>query len=358
MRPGGARTARRELVTAGHGAPLHREEAMRLLARLGAGRFGNVLAVAVLALAAGPGSSAVAAAPASVLGAYTGYGNARADQAIGAQLGQPLAFGSDYIPYAQGWAGMVSPDIETRWADSGLRMVYGVPMFPASCGLSSASCWNAGAAGSYDGYFSQIARNLVRNGQGNAILRLGWEFNVPKAYAWYAAGYAPQFVRCWRSIVAAMRAVPGAGFTFDWNPNIGSALGDLPAYYPGDGYVGAIGFDVYDMGWRAYPGPQAVWQQDLAGTDGLNWLVSFGAAHGRPLSVPEWGLGITASPAGSGNVGGGDDPVFVDQMATFIASHDVIEAGLWDPGGQFPSAANPAATSALIRDFGSPSGTG
>lgn len=45
-------------------------------------------------------------------------------------------------------------------------------------------------------------------------------------------------------------------------------------------------------------------------------------------------------------------------MASFIASHDVIEAGLWDARGQLPSAANPNATAALVRDFGSPSGTG
>ena len=58
-------------------------------------------------------------------------------------------------------------------------------------------------------------------------MRLGWEFNVPQGYAWYAGGYAPQFVRFWRDVVTVMRAVPGADFTFDWNPNIGSTLSDL-----------------------------------------------------------------------------------------------------------------------------------
>ena len=230
-------------------------------------------------------------------------------------------------------------------------MVYALPMFPDSCGISRAACWNAGAAGNYDSYFSQIARNLVNNGQGNAILRLGWEFNVPHGYAWYAGGYAPQFVRYWRDIVTAMRAVPGADFTFDWNPNIGGTLSDLASYYPGSAYVGALGLDVYDMAWQAYPGPQAVWQQDLTEADGLNWLVSFGAAHGKPLSLPEWGLGVTTRPVGRGNVGGGDDPYFVDQIAGFIADNDVIEAGLWDYQGQFPSSGNPAATAALIKDF-------
>jgi hypothetical protein len=323
---------------------------MRFFARKGTRRVGNALALVALAVVVGPVSPGPAG-PASVLGAYTGYGNVAADQAIGAELGHPLAYGSDYIPYSSGWAGMVDPRIESLWAHSGLRMVYGLPMFPDSCGISRAACWNAGAAGNYDGYFSQIAHNLVNNGQGNAILRLGWEFNVPQGYAWYAGGYAPQFVRFWRDVVTVMRAVPGADFTFDWNPNIGSTLSDLASYYPGGAYVGAIGFDVYDMAWRAYPGPQALWQQDLTEADGLNWLVSFGAEHGKPLSLPEWGLGITARPAGRGNVGGGDDSYFVNQVAGFVADHDVIEAGLWDYQGQFPSTSNPAATAALVKDF-------
>lgn len=65
---------------------------MRLFARMGTRQIGNALALVVLAVVAGPVSS-VQAVPASVLGAYTGYGNVAADQAIGAELGHPLAFG-------------------------------------------------------------------------------------------------------------------------------------------------------------------------------------------------------------------------------------------------------------------------
>ncbi|HBW18616.1 MAG TPA: hypothetical protein DEH11_06175 [Actinobacteria bacterium] len=315
-----------------------------------------VLAAAVLVMATIPVSAAARASTvtASVLGAYTGYGNVSADQAIGSVLGQPLAFGSDYIPYAQGWSGMTNPDIESRWANSGLRMVYGLPMFPTTCVIGSAACWNAGADGSYDSYFVTVAQNLVHFGQGNAIIRIGWEFNVPGEYSWYAAGYSAQFVQYWQNIVTAMRSVPGADFVFDWNPNIGSAISDLMDYYPGSSYVGSVGFDIYDMGWKTYPGPLAVWQNYLTEREGLDWLVSFGNANNEPLSLPEWGLGFTTLPAGSGNVGGGDDPYFVTQIANFIASNNVIEAGLWDSKGQLPNASqNPNATAALISAFSS-----
>ena len=81
---------------------------MRLFARRGTRRIGNGLALVVLAVAAGPVSS-VQAVPASVLGAYTGYGNVAADQAIGAELGHPLAFGSDYISVHRGLGGHGRP---------------------------------------------------------------------------------------------------------------------------------------------------------------------------------------------------------------------------------------------------------
>ena len=165
-----------------------------------------MLALVVPAVAAGPVSS-VQAVPASVLGAYTGCGNVAADQAIGTGLGHPWRSGPTTFRTPRAGRAGFDPRIESLWAHSELRMVYGLPMFPDSCGISRAACWNAGATGNYNSYFSQIARNLVNNGQRNAILRLGWEFNVPQGYDWYAGGYAPQFVGYWPDIVTAMRAV-------------------------------------------------------------------------------------------------------------------------------------------------------
>jgi hypothetical protein len=327
---------------------------MSYLTRRHIGRKLIVIVAAMLCVAAVPlpAMAMASTTPAAVLGAYTGYGDVSADQAIGTALGRPLVFGSDYIPYSQGWSGVTNPDIESRWANSGLRMVYGLPMFPTTCTSGSSVCWNAGAAGAYDPYFKTVAQNLVNYGQGNSVIRIAWEFNVPGEYPWYAAGYSTRFVRYWQNIVTTMRSVPGADFIFDWNPNNGNAISDLSDYYPGDNYVDAVGFDVYDVAWKTYPGPQAAWQHYLTEQDGLNWLVSFGSIHNKPLSFPEWGLGFTTSPAGSGNVGGGDDAYFVNQVAAFIASNNFIEAGLWDNKGQLPnSSENPNATAVLMNDF-------
>jgi hypothetical protein len=77
---------------------------------------------------------------------------------------------------------------------------------------------SAGASGSYNSYFETMATNLIAQGWGNAILRIGWEWDVNGGNGWYvgnttdAANYALFF----RQIVTTMRAVAGANFHFSW----------------------------------------------------------------------------------------------------------------------------------------------
>ena len=82
-----------------------------------------------------------------------------------------------------------------------------------------------GASGAYDQHFRQLAADLVAKGQGNAILRLGWEFNGDW-YPWKAETDPAAFAEYWRRIHGVMRSVPGAqGLRFDWNPAIGPKSG-------------------------------------------------------------------------------------------------------------------------------------
>ena len=102
-------------------------------------------------------------------------------------------------------------------------------------------------------------------------------------------------MRFWWDIVTAMRAVPDADFTFGWTTT--SAV------------------------------PSATWR--------ANTRVGPGGHR----------------PAGRGNDVGGDDSYFVNQIAGFVADNDVVEAGLRDHQGQFPSPGYLEATAALIKDF-------
>ncbi len=105
-----------------------------------------------------------------------------------------------------------------------------------------------GAQGAYDQYYKTLAQNLVDYGQGDSIIRLGWEFNLGPS-RWHPDSKA-NFIAYWQHIVKAMRSVPGTdNLQFDWNPNIGGETYDSRNYYPGNAYVDYIGVDIYDISW-------------------------------------------------------------------------------------------------------------
>jgi hypothetical protein len=160
-----------------------------------------------------------------------------------------------------------------------------------------------------------------------------------------------------------MRSVPGANFKFEWNPTLGDqGAGDLATYYPGNSYVDYVGADVYDQQWANYPGAAAEFTQLQTETYGLK-LSSFAGQQGKPVTLPEWGLGQGAGNNGapisiSGQeVSGGDDPIFINDMAQWIATNHVFEATYFDFSFSALSATlNPNSYKALLSDFG-PSST-
>lgn len=184
-----------------------------------------------------------------------------------------------------------------------------------------------GAAGGYDRYARQLAANLVAAGMGNAVIRLGHEMNG----TWYhdALGHDPAqygaWAVYWARIVRTMRSVPGARFLFDWNVNAGYRNIPLNEYYPGDGVVDVIGVDVYDSGMPGSPSdPAARWARLDHEPGGLAQIVAFARRHGKPLSVPEWGV---VSAAGGGL---GDDPAYVAGIAGTIGDNNVVYQAYFD----------------------------
>ena len=283
----------------------------------------------------------------SVIGAYSGPCNTSGVAAVGSVIGHPVTYAMDFLD-GTSWATISDPTWYLDcWAGTGYKMVWGVPMLPNS-GASLAT----GATGAYNTYFLTLAQALVQGGQGSSIIRLGWEFNGGW-FPWAANGQAAAFVAFWQQIVTTMRSVPGANFLFEWNPTRGDlGVGNLANYYPGNAYVDIIGLDVYDVEWASYPGPQAEWNTMLTEPYGLDWLASFAAAQNKPMSFPEWGLGWTDSPVGSGAVGGGDNPYFVNQMANWISTHNVSNAMAWDYGSvPLPDPSSPNAEAAFATDF-------
>ncbi len=330
----------------------------------------NRTAVAVVAvvviLAAGLGTflssrhPRTIALPSHEFTAYVGQGNPSGLDQLSSLLGYKITVASDALGQRD-WSGITDDDsVIDRWKNSGYRMIWSVPMLPETEGVSLA----VGASGAYNAHFEQLARNLVAAGMGDSYLRLGWEFNQNK-YPWYPAGQPANFVAYWRQIVTTMRAVPGADFSFVWNPSRGDngpkdrAMGNLANYYPGDDYVNIIGMDVYDTAWNHYPGETAEFHTMLTQTWGLDWLADFGAEHKKPLAIPELGLGPFGPSAGNGlpftgngNIGGGDDPAFISDMFDWIAHHDVAFVSFWDyQNSSIQNGANPESEAALRHEL-------
>ncbi len=259
----------------------------------------------------------------AALGVYTGPGAIAAHTQFEQWLGRPVPYAADYIDYKGGWQ---KDFIDSQqwlmqpWGNwvkqaAGRRLVLGVPMLESA----NAGQFAAGVSGQFDTYFTALANELVANGLANTIIRLGYEGNCDTIGPWQATDNPSGYVQLFRHIVGLMRAVPGSSFIFDWSVcnglQSGHALSSFSSFYPGDDVVDLISMDIYDVEWMQ-PGvtPQERWNYITTRYMGVNDLVQFAHAHGKPLSFPEWGL----YNSGDSYAGGGDDPYFIQQMAQLI----------------------------------------
>lgn len=269
---------------------------------------------------------APAAARATELGAYRGAGCTGVEQRATFErwFGRLPDRMLDFIDNAS-WQAMTDSAGWTSWCwrKAGARVVFSLPMLPKTPGASLAD----GAAGRYDEHFRTVAAKLVANGHGDAIVRIGWEFNGDW-YPWRADKDPAAWVAYWRRIAGALRAAPGASFRFDWCPAMGRQRIEPDRLYPGDDVVDIVGLDVYNESWGPPKTPEARWQHLMHMPYGLKWQRDFAAAHGKPTSFPEWGTGVRPGNPGSG----GDDALFIARMAEWIgaARPAVVYHAYWD----------------------------
>jgi hypothetical protein len=276
----------------------------------------------------------------------------------------PGCDGVDNLPHYQEWLGApvhhVTENLDqSSWphliSDAGwsiqcyakvrstVGMTFSIPMLPAD-GVSTLA---KGAAGAYDGAFTQIAETLIAHGFATTTLRIGWEFNG-NWEPWSSYKDNANFIRYFQRIVTVMKAVPGARFVFEWCPNLGTMTLAPDQSYPGDAYVDIVGMDVYDGHWSTIDATtQGRWSFFVTRAYGLQWQVDFAKAHGKRLSFPEWAC------CGDDT---GDDPYFINQVAAWLRDNGYLYADYWDSntsyrgnisGGQYPRAA-----AAFLADFG------
>ncbi|MFF0437699.1 glycoside hydrolase family 26 protein [Streptomyces sp. NPDC004327] len=195
-----------------------------------------------------------------------------------------------------------------------------------------------GASGAFDAHFRALGERLVAHRLGDAVLVLGWEMNGttythrcgPDPAAWKAY---------WRRTVTVLRQVPGQRFRFDFTPSRGPDAVPWTRCWPGDDVVDIVGMDAYDQ-------PAGLsFAEQVAEPYGLAFHARFAAAHGKPVSFPEWGL-----------FRNGDDPAYVRGMLDWFARQRPVYQTFTDycPHGVFGCAGNPASGEVVRAALGRP----
>ena len=167
------------------------------------------------------------------------------------------------------------------------------------------------AAGKYDQYYEQVARNLLTYESEDAIMRLGHEFDLD-SYPWSVVGGNHRaYAEAFRHVVTVMRkSLPELRFCFNWTGCAHRENPDAPGQtfaesaWPGDDVVDVIGIDVYDS---------APWtEREMQ----LGYAEEMAVSKNIPLAIPEWGLWHHHIYAGKPP--DEDNPAFVQNMYDYM----------------------------------------
>jgi hypothetical protein len=298
--------------------------------RLTLASVGAVLVLAallpVLAACATKQETSQAAAPATKRACIFPGGRVSTLSAVERLLGRRfncvVAF-NDAAPNWEGWEDpwfTHHPDPDLNWAKwargRGRRLIVTQNLFPAE--LARTDWLTPGARGAFTGHARALARHLVAAGLGDSVIRLAHEANGD----WYPYSVTTDrrklalWRRFWRRTALAMRSVRGAHFRFDWCVNAAYRPIPLASFYPGDDVVDYVGIDAYDAG---VPPGRPRWATIYNQRGGIRQVLAFARAHGKPLTIPEWGIG----PANSRQLSGGDDPAYVNGIAGVVRRNRV-----------------------------------
>lgn len=294
----------------------------------------TLLAVACLAV---PCRGRAGTAPATRFGVYEGNGCKGADQLatftrwFGRAPDQVL----DFIAF-DSWASMTGDADWTAgcWSDRGHpNLEVSLPLTVSGSPLAEV------ADGRHDAEFRAAAASFIRRGYGDVVMRVGWEANggwnpwgglngqgFTRADGSAYTNTPADYVRAFDHVVTVLRAMPGARFRFAWVVAQGWQQVVQPTFYPGDAFVDDIGEDIYNQAWdgAAPPSSDDAWSS-LHHNYSLDWIGPFARAHGKTLSVDEWGTGIR--PDGHGV---GEDAGFIRRMAAYFRDNNVAWANYWD----------------------------
>lgn len=173
---------------------------------------------------------------------------------------------------------------------------------------------------------THFGNNLVAAGYPRAIIRIAAEMNGdsnpdslgPTSSPNFSSVVCPTWAQAFANIVRGLRLAAGQKFLIDWCPNQNFQNIAFNLYYPGNGFVDIIGLDAYDN-YGGNPATQpSRWNVQPTIPSGINAIISFAQAQGKPNSFPEWGLDFN----GVYNPPTNDDPTFVAGMLGVVAANN------------------------------------
>jgi len=215
--------------------------------------------------------------------------------------------------------------------DRTLIIAMGLTMKQGSQGATQARAkLQAAANGANDAFWREIGKVLHErgldgrfpDGRPKVILRVGWESNGDW-YPWSSQGNEELFAKAFRRAHDRVsERAPNMTWIYGLSVNKSNEASVRKAY-PGDAYVDIIEMDVYDS-WAAYPqsgggdrnpgARQRSWEMKLNGNVGLNFLARFAQERGKLLAIGETGLWRQNVGGRAGEVGGGDNPQWIDNI--------------------------------------------
>lgn len=194
------------------------------------------------------------------------------------------------------------------------------------------------AAGEHDAAYTRVGQRLVDAGFGDAVLRLGHEFNGAWP-PWSSRDNEELFVAAWRHVHGVMTAVSD-DFSFDWTAMRPGWERWARDAYPGDEYVDIIGMDVY---WRDGEWNAELFENSYERT--LTDHLDFAIQRGKQVSYPEWAVTI-------------DAPEFIEAMHDWFerlpedGPGSLAYQAYFDSGEEFSFATHPVAHDRYLDLFG------
>ena len=300
-----------------------------------------------------------------LLGSYNGAADPSDAQSFASETHTTSSIYSDYLD-GSSWSALAGSTGSPPWVIGSIkgklgnmRLLLSVPLVNAGYSSDQAAlAAYAASPSTWDAKFTTLAQNLVAAGFSNAIIRLMWEPDSG-IYSSEDLTSASNYATLWRDAYTSMMGVSGAQFQWAWYWGGNFDAKTNSTAYPGNAYVNYVTFDFYDQSWDGSCGipyngsnftasqENCLWSDDFNGL--LSGLTSFASAHGKPVGIGESGV-IDRSDGH----GGGDDPTFVKDFATWLKANSVAWASYFNfnSGGDSILSDYPNSLTAFQASFG------